>query len=146
MYRDEILKNRETWIEGLLNPESKGFTGWLENLINSNERCCLGHGCHYLGLTRSISNSGRVLYEKRFSSVAPEKLVELVGLWNDIGATSDEETSLRGYPSLISLIAMNDQTTDTPQCIGKYLQSVIEGGPDTPFRPLTAYPEAPECS
>lgn len=40
-----------------------------------------------------------------------------------------------------SLADLNDETDFTPRQIGIYLQSVIEGGKDTPFKPLSDYPE-----
>lgn len=42
---------------------------------------------------------------------------------------------------LSSLTAINDDTRATPQQIGAYLMTVIEGGNGTPFKPLTDWAE-----
>ena len=42
------------------------------------------------------------------------------------------------YPSLT---AINDYSEATPQEIGRYIESAFEGGKNTPFKPLSDYPE-----
>ena len=83
---------------------------------------------------------------------APRELIELVGLNNHVGAFypglfSDEARFFAEYDvggvMVESLAGLNDSTDTTPQQIGMWLEDCIEGGPGTPFIPLSRYhPEA----
>jgi hypothetical protein len=48
---------------------------------------------------------------------------------------------IKDYKWQCSLADLNDSTKATPQEIGEYLESVIEGGANTPWKELTDYPE-----
>lgn len=157
--RKQILENRQKWIDHLLKPETKRYSGWLENPKNPEERCCLGHGCYVLGLERVVLpptpysttslHVGTVLgylagIEQRSitycgaDKLAPKEFVKLVGLKHPSGWVEDDLQIDAGVYH--SLAIANDSGT-SPQKIGEYLQSVIEGGYNTPFHPLTEYPE-----
>ena len=149
MTRDKILRNRQTWIDHLLNPDTKKTTAKLDR--GNGERCCLGHACVALGIPSAVMGD-EILYDGT-SEVAPESLVRLVGLWGVNGEGSSigsdkhksyfdvsKTTSIKDK-NIWGLTKLNDDTTATPQEIGAYLQSVIEGGRATPFKPLTDFEE-----
>ena len=74
--------------------------------------------------------------------VLPCIFVETLGLYNNVGLTQNSTTiELPGRGSFNTLADINDRTNATPQEIGAYLLSVIEGGPDTPFSPLSEFLE-----
>ena len=142
MNRSQILENRKTWIKKLKDPNSKKATERLEDL-RVEGLCCLGHGCVALGLKRELlrDNSCVVLYgEEEEDMCAPSTFVKMVGLWNCVGAAVYGDLVFRGL-KFHSLADINDSTDATPQEIGRYLESVIEGGDDSPFKPLSEYPE-----
>lgn len=120
----EILENRRKWIEFLKRPETKKYTSRLASITIPGARCCLGHGCEALGLQYRPSGL-----------LATEEFIEAVGLWSKDGTAKDNGNvfAIKGYRSLASL---NDHTVYTPQQIGEYLESVIMGGEDTPFKPI----------
>lgn len=138
--RKQILENRQKWIDHLLKPETKRYSGWLENPKNPEERCCLGHGCYVLGLERVVlppTPYSTITYCGA-DKLAPKEFVKLVGLKHPGGWVEDDLQIDAGVYH--SLVIANDSGT-SPQKIGEYLQSVIEGGYNTPFHPLTEYPE-----
>lgn len=148
--RSEILENRKKWIEFLKRPETKKFVGYLENVNNPEERCCLGHACHlFLNDTRHISDKLFVLYgSANESEVAPFELMHKLGLYSNIGnvrSKYDMHFKYDGYDyNFCSLASFNDNNYEipsTPQIIGEYLESVIEGGDNTPFYSLCDFPE-----
>lgn len=140
MTRKEILENRRIWIEFLKTNPPK-FIGKLENIENQEERCCLGHGCHIFNIDKKemkLITTISVNYGGEFWS-APEKLVELLGLRDEDGTIPDEYF----YENLTvtNLLELNDETDMNHRQIGEYLESVIEGGDNSPFLPLEDYPE-----
>lgn len=133
--REEIYANRLKWIEFLLVPGRKKAISVLDE--GNGYRCCLGHACFVLKLTRTknVHLDGNFYYDNE-GEVAPSKLIEMVGLWDENG-TSDNRVPLIGQEN--NLASLNDETDATPKEIGEYLMTVIEGGIDTPFRPLSHY-------
>lgn len=155
--RKEIEDARLDWIVYLQNPHRRKYQGKLANPHRGDERCCLGHAEHlFFGLEKK---GGVHCTKGTFNETkASIELVEKLGLWDQTG--SSKYSSL-GYnaPALRevemfmgkqihdkknpinSLTRLNDWTKTSPQSIGAYLWHVIQGGPDTPFRPLTDFPE-----
>lgn len=124
--RQEVRANREKWIARLKDPLSRKAIGRLAT--KDGRCCCLGHGCDALGISYPS-------YETH-----SRELMEACGLYDECGET----WTLRqiGKWEEFCLIDVNDGTDATPQEIGAYLETVIEGGESTPFRPLSDYPEA----
>lgn len=140
MKRSEILKNRQTWINRLKDPNSKKATN---RLTDGNGFCCLGHGCDVLLSDVEWTKQNQLFYDDEYHvDLPPTDFVTMVGLWNDIGST-DNNQNLNCYPTdpTDNLVHLNDDSTLTPQKIGEYLESVIEGGIGTPFKPLSMYKE-----
>lgn len=152
--RSEIRANRQRWIDFLMAPEREKARGSLEYADFPEQRCCLGHACAVLGAER-IAAPGVVEYEGE-DAYAPESIVDALGLWDKHGSVrmGTEQLSFepnpRGYNSLADINDGYDGSfysfkealfNATPQVIGAYLLTVIEGGPDTPFQPLTDYQE-----
>jgi hypothetical protein len=158
MNRSEVKENRIKWGTYLMTPGLKKAKGWLEvteeyALANYGTAaaaglCCLGHGCQLFNISSTIlhSDKSKVVYgENGEEYAAPKELVELVGLWDNEGGSRDRNTVigsfgglLRQYPSLAH--ANDDNDFDiTPSMIGTYILTMIEGGQNTPFKPLEYY-------
>ena len=137
MNRAEILKNRQTVIAFLKDPAREKCIGVLEDPSNPNARCCLGHMCAVFGAERKTIEHD-VYYDKEITT-APQIVIKSIGLHDRFGSGYKHFT----YNNFIysSLIQMNDSGNLTPQEIGAYLESVIEGGPDTPWKSLNEYLE-----
>lgn len=132
----KLVQNRLTWARGLQESGRKSFTSLLENPFNTDERCCIGHGCQIFDLPRKVIYDGRttkVYYgEGKFRcSTAPQGFQKLVGLRHDTGF-------FEGSPAYQTCLAsLNDIDCWTPQEIGQWMEEDwLEGGPGTPF--LTA--------
>lgn len=134
MTREEILANRMKWVKFLKQPKRKKAIGVLDS--GGGHRCCLGHGCYVLGVERRpnpfVTNA--FLYGEDFAdTLAPDEFVEMVGLYDEEGHPLDTGPSLA---------ARNDSTKMTPQQIGAWIEERITGEqPDSPFKPLSSYPE-----
>lgn len=145
---EEIMANRRTWIDFLKEPErQKGF-GRLEHVSNSEQRCCLGHACFILGAERSLRHeddmTGNVVTYNSQSLYPDEKIWKALGLKDHSGRifgpvanlkeASVTFTSSKGLTYNFDRLAdLNDDTRITPQEIGEFLESVIEGGEGSPF-------------
>lgn len=139
--RAEVLANRQKVVTFLLQPKRKKATGKLDR--GNGNRCCLGHMCYVLKISKTFKN-GIIKYgKKEVSGYAPEEVTKLLGLYTPQGELGNNK--LLTFPNMsrqnVSLAAVNDCTSATPQEIGAYLQSVINGGTDTPWISLDAYPE-----
>ena len=142
MKRAEIRANRERWIARLKNPESKKARATLAT--SEDTCCCLGHGCFEL-----IPEHGRFDEHRKYYSFGmgyshpPQKFMDMLGTWIRWGETSDHNYQPIEFngSKYSDLTVINDCTPATLQEIGAYLESVIEGGPNTLFRPLTDFPE-----
>lgn len=129
-----ILAYRRKWIGGMKLPTTVKGRGHLVEDPKTGARCCLGHACHILGAEYDDnlrSYDGRIDY-------APPSIVEALGLWTSTGSVGDDTFSLEGPAGdrYNNLAELNDHTSITPQEIGAYLETVIMGGPATPFRPI----------
>lgn len=141
MLRSEIKENRQKVIDQLKDPSSQKETGKLESLQDSNYRCCLGHACHALNIIRSQTECCVCYGEKEHDATAPEELVDLVGFYSCCGGFKSYSSHTFKKYKFSDLMALNDVTSISPQEIGEYLESVIEGGEDTPWKSLSEYPE-----
>lgn len=141
MTRQEVKENRLKFANGLLEPHRMKFKRMLENLNNPNERCCLGHGCEIFGIIRGINNYDVVYGVEQHAGVAPKELIKILGLYYANGSSFNEFEIAKGRSSLAGI---NDHTELTTQQIGQLIldKGWIEGGEDTPFKPLEDYPEA----
>ena len=129
MNRDQILENRRKWIDYLKEPTTKKGRDRLRDPQDNDARCCLGHACHVLGVKKTEHG-----YEDEWA-YAPKSVIEALGLWDHAGSSSDKYLSY--LPEGKTCLAnWNDGTNVTPQEIGAYLETVIEGGPNTPFKEI----------
>lgn len=141
MKREEVRQNRIGWAKFLQQPERKKFKDKLENTRVPEERCCIGHGCAYMHIPRTIREGElqAVIYDGS-TGVAPASFISALGLNEPTGNTMSGPY-LKGTKSY-ALVELNDETDATPQDIGKIMEEYwIEGGPGTPFIPLTDYKE-----
>lgn len=145
--RSQIRANRQKWIDFLMVKGRKKTTGRLDK--GGGARCCLGHGCHVLGIKpeKIETERGSFVGYDDHTETAPVSFVEMVGLWTPLGSVRYGYASIdvfgRGeYENIKETLAdINDETKASPRKIGEYLLSVIEGGGHTPFRPLSEYGE-----
>lgn len=143
--RAQVLANRLKWIEFLENKRLRKETDVLDS---GKGRCCLGHGAYALGIKRKRNpypqEEDKFLYGKREEGrIAPIELINMVGLWTDRGDTNElSKITIRGIPfSNLSEANDDEEANIRPWEIGAYLRTFIEGGENTPFRPLTHYSE-----
>ena len=156
--REEVRQNRIKWANFLLNKKRKKATGVLDQ--GDGARCCLGHGAYCLSeIKKRKNNDGLWFYgEEMADSVAPKEMVEMLGLWSPDGEIrhssyhfilknlietvdiNDEDFDF-GVTTYDCLAELNDSSGATPQQIGEFLMAVIDGGDETPFKPLGDYPE-----
>lgn len=141
MLRAEILANRQKVITFLKQPKRLKTTGKLDK--GDGARCCLGHMCYVLKVPRTWQGSSYGYGTRNDINYAPLEVINAVGLYYYDGKLGNNQQIQ--IPTLntawYSLAGINDNTHVTPQQIGTYLKSVIEGGPNTPWKPLTDYPE-----
>lgn len=139
--RAEVRANREKWARFLMQPGRKKATGVLDE--GDGYRCCLGHGAYCLGVPRSRYLSGFEYGDGYDDCVAPQELIQLVGLHYSEGNPLESNGMVINGSTYGCLTAANDSPDGLrPKQIGEYLLSVIEGGPSTPFIPLSEYKEA----
>ena len=141
--RQEVLANRQKIITFLMQPKRKKAKKQLD--LGGGNRCCLGHMCYVLKAKRTTNNTGISYGEQAVSSHAPTEVVISLGLnsaYGQVKARSAGKTGSIVYKDrrYSSLAGLNDTTDVTPQEVGKYLLSVIEGGPNTPWHALDTYP------
>lgn len=149
--RNEVLSNRRKVINFLKVKGRKKAVGSLDN--GDGARCCLGHACYILGVekhplfgTDFFTSKQRIIgytygLDKE-EGVAPDELIRLVGFWDSNGTIEDKYGAeiMNGHTDLVSV---NDDEGKrvSPNRIGAYLELVIEGGENTPWRPLSEYEE-----
>lgn len=152
----EVLENRRKWIEYLRAPGRKKFDGgWLADPEDGESRCCLGHACVVLGIPGEYVETIGLWRFNSGAATAPYEVNKLLGLHSSNGGLKfggfgslDRFAVENGFTytkpqykgQLNSLASLNDATDITPAAIGDYLESVIEGGDETPFRALSEYP------
>lgn len=140
--RSEILANREKAISFLEGAGRRRVAGTLDK--GDGRRCCLGHMSYALEILRHRRYDGGWSYgEDNEVDVAPQELIDLLGLWNEDG-TGIRVISKDGddYNRVINcLTELNDNAEWGANRIAKMLRPMINGGEGTPFRPLSDYPE-----
>lgn len=143
--RAQVRDFREKAVAFLKEPERRKAIGKLD--IGDENRCCLGHMCVALDIVRSEPRFGNDDVEvfgygvaQQFA-VAPDELVAMVGLSTHIGEVIGHRIYLGPFRHG-ALSSVNDKSSATPQEIGAYLETVIEGGEDTPWIALSDIPES----
>jgi len=146
MYTDaQILENRKKVVEYLQQPNLRKATTQLRN--SDGGRCCLGHMCDVLGVVHLRVNSGGLVEhfygDERSGELAPDELVEMVGLNSSEGLFTDGGPMMKpsGYgncveQSVSSLTSLNDDYRVSPQRIGKILSGMLMGGKGTPWKAI----------
>ena len=143
--RSEILANRQKWIDYLQEPERKKTKNELESFYDNEARCCLGHAEFLFNSDRSCIEE--MVYYGESEVNLSEETMNLLGMYYNEGEIFNSGhypiTSYLKYEDkqFRSLSILNDCTDITPQEIGKLLQGMIDGGENTPFKPLTDYEE-----
>ena len=137
--REEIKENRLKFAKGLQESHREKITKILESFNNSNQRCCLGHGCEIFNIERNIEDDLVSYGKENCRGTAPIELMDLLGLYDIWGGCAPIGELV---PGIRALTVLNDNTELTTQEIGKLIEGWIEGGPSTPFKPLSSYDES----
>lgn len=156
MFTDaQIYENRLKTVEHLKRPDLEKHTGEMADFNNPKARCCLGHMCDALGIpAKTYSEDEALVANKRYDTVyyqetstyMPKWAVEALGLHDFRGCIPEtpENTPMARHDRfgdpIEGLSHLNDATDTTPQQIGAYLETVIMGGMDTPWRALVLEP------
>ena len=121
--QEQVDENRQKWLAVLRAPESKRASGILESRYEENARCCLGHACHALGISRTVpSGPGYVHYDSESK-------------WLPMNARRALMVNSNGYfkKSIIvdgrmffSLAQLNDNTELSPQEIADVIEEQFE--------------------
>lgn len=140
--RSEILAARWKVVKYLQDPKRRKVRGMLSNGWG---RCCIGHACVAIGINvghnKQNKNDVKIYFDEE-TSCAPRRLIDAVGLWSNRGTVGDVSPSIViNDQRFTCLTAANDSSRATTQQIGAYLESVIEGGVDTPWKHLSLYQE-----
>lgn len=136
--RQEILENRQTVIKFLKGKGRKKAWGYLDT--GNGERCCLGHMCYALKIPKTFAENSELWVYDGSDDYAPLSMMNKVGLYDSIGRTGSGARLTKEMEFYNSLSTLNDESDWTTQQIGAYLETVIEGGDDTPWKPLSYYP------
>lgn len=149
---EDVLKNRRIWIDFLKAPEQTKAFSMLESA--NGGRCCLGHACYILGERRIVKedrngNLGISFGVPSNKTLATDRVMRMLGLRSRSGRWPYTMNIHREDGELLvnevhcddsampynSLAALNDciNLDATPQEIGAYLETVIEGGTGSPF-------------
>lgn len=142
--RGVILQNRINWHTYLQQPEARHWRNSLESIREGNARCCLGHACHVLGVPRRVVLNGdwKSVYYAEQHGYAPKVTQRLLGLCTEdarvFGNLPEFMVTECGY-ACTTFAHLNDVKRWTPQKIGELLETMVDGGPGTPYFPLTAY-------
>lgn len=143
--REQIRANRLAWAQGLQEPEREKHTSELEDYTNPSRRCCIGHGCHILGIHRYTDDETHRVFYENHGTTAPNSFMDMVGMETDCGTgisfLCGAEVEEDEHNHVTSLVGLNDNTNCTTQSIGLMMMQWIEGGDGTPFKPLSDYPE-----
>lgn len=128
----QILENRKKVVEYLQKP---GLRKAIGRLRVSRGRCCLGHMCEALGINSIQPFRGGPHYygQEQTSMVAPEELIDALGMDDSSGFFRDGAT----YKGQRSLAGLNDNVRISPQGIGKWLATKINGGDGAPWKEIT---------
>lgn len=122
---EDVKANRQKWIDFL---REEGRVKAVNILDNGNEkRCCLGHACFVLGVTRHVERMSNgvaaVYYGKQWNRVrAPDELVELLGLNDNLGRFKDGALT-HASRERFSLADINDSTHATPKEIADFIEA-----------------------
>lgn len=136
---EQIMENRRKWIDFLKLPETKKGKHALDK--GNGLRCCLGHGCYVLGIEPVVDGEHCWITYDKCESDAPQTFVAMVGLYTNVGDFINVTNKYENYFGVdfgeyghsMALAPLNDGTSITPQEIGAWLETVIEGGEGTPF-------------
>lgn len=132
----EILEARRTVVAFLQQPGLRKAKGVLAR--PGGARCCLGHMCVALGLEVVKGVDMRLFFGGR-DTVLPDSVKNRLGMYHETGEAVRGEKPIK-IPSrraCSSLAELNDETGARPHEIGAYLESVIMGGPNTPWREIS---------
>ena len=122
--QEQIDENRRKWLAVLRDPQSKKKVNKLEDLDNSNVRCCLGHACHALGIERKVVYfpNGFVAYGNKTETL-PFSACNMLNM--EPNGKFKKEVLVEDEPYW-SLARINDNTDLTPQEMADVIEDQFE--------------------
>lgn len=149
-----VSEARRSWLNYLRRPESRRAKGRLENPVDVEHRCCLGHACAAFSISgivpieRRVCNtkgtlSGRmfpvVFYGKR-EDWSENKLPYFIAKMLDITTEGKFRKEVKignifttMYGKFDSLVPMNDDIDISPQQIADVIQEQFEKDNFVPY-------------
>jgi hypothetical protein len=131
---DEIMANRRKVIDYLKNPKLIKAKGVLRNAVGG--RCCLGHMCDALGVEAEKVRNQWWYNGEAFRLPVSVRLA--LGMTDSSGSAAMGDCFSWKDEKWSSLATLNDETTIKPFEIAAMLETMIDGGPGTPFLKLEA--------
>lgn len=140
--KKEILENRKKWADYLIEKRLYKVQGWLQK-HKGTSCCCLGHACNVFKIPRKVFGNVYYFGEDEKSAFAPEKLIELLRLYDCRGSFYigkgfffDEQTRTfhkcqnkkKNRKYFNALVDLNDYTHATPREIGMFIKAHINDG------------------
>ena len=128
-----IHLNRKLWLKQLRNPESTKAYRRLENWESPNERCCLGHACHALGIERVVRQDWSEMQAGYICSVSYDEersvLSNRVAEMLDITRMGQFRNSYRQDEDAVQVFTcltdLNDQTDLEPHQIADIIEEMF---------------------
>ena len=121
----------DLWLKQLRHPDSLKHKGKLENPENRNERCCLGHLCHALGV-ESDTDNGYVRYLESVGTL-PDAVASTLNITN----VGDVRPSIQyGDGMYHSLGLLNDNTDIDSAGIADVIEEVLATDRFVPYGAL----------
>jgi len=118
--KDEIIANREKWIEAL---ESGMYTQAKFNLRRREGFCCLGVACEVLGIPSEKTDYGYYYYgEERNGADLPKEAMEMLGVRTPMGSFDFDENIPHS-----SLYGLNDSASWSFGQIAQFLRNPPPG-------------------
>ena len=121
--QEQVDENRQKWLAVLRAPESSKAVGVLESRTYENSRCCLGHACHALGITRTVTTGPEyVRYDSESKWLPPAARRAL-----RINANGNFKKTIEVDDKVLnSLAQVNDRTELSPAEIADVIEDQIE--------------------
>ena len=121
--KTQITENRQKWLAVLRDPESKKTRGVLESCTDPDARCCLGHACHALGITKTMPLfPGYILYHSESQYLPMHARRALMVSRNG----SFKKSIIIDNKELSNIAQVNDMTDLTPQEIADVIEDQFE--------------------
>ena len=136
--QEQIDEYRAKWLAQLRSPEAKKTCSKLEDPEKPNHRCCLGHACYVLGLTRTVEeiqddifNYDAVYYDNGYSYL-PISACEMLDINPDGDFKEVINVTMNQKQFCKNLAELNDDTELQPAEIADIIEENFKANNFTP--------------